>query len=239
MTNYENLLVLSKKEMDNITQLYDSGGFEDIDKCVMFVEDLNHWIQCCENFEDNPLVTEAQDECCKSILLCAQGLYKESISILRQFLEHMLFAVLLSTNDFNYKLWRLDGYDMSWKSIMDEQKGVFGKDFIRIYGREISEERSIELITIAKNVYRECSEYIHGNCSKLISLSNAIEYNENMNKKFFECFYSIKYVVSMALLIRFRGILDDREILKQLETVIMDNVGELPEVQYIYSKDEV
>lgn len=40
---------------------------------------------------------EAQDECIKSILMCMQGFYKEAMMSLRQAMEHMLFAIFLST----------------------------------------------------------------------------------------------------------------------------------------------
>lgn len=92
--------------------------------------------------------------------MCSQGFYKEAIITLRQFLEHMLFAIFLSTNDYKYRLWKIGQYDMSWTQIMDGQNGVFGKEYIRVYAQDINEERNIELLTIAKNIYRECSEFV-------------------------------------------------------------------------------
>ncbi len=82
---------------------------------------------------------------------------------MRQFFEYMLFAILLSTNDYCYKLWKIGRFDMSWTQIVDEQNGIFGKQFIGVYAEELDETKSSELLTIAKIIYRECSEYVHGN----------------------------------------------------------------------------
>lgn len=238
MTNYDKLLELSKVTGDNIAKLNSSHRFDGINQCIIFAEDLNKWINYCDGFEKVVLVKEAQDECIKSIFMCAQGLYKEAIITLRQFLEHILFATLLSASDYNYRLWRIGEYDMSWANIMDSQHGVFSKNFIKLYGKELNEERSIELITIAKNVYRECSEFVHGNYKTIINSSSRIEYNEIIQNKYLEYFSSIKYIVSMALLIRFREVLDNRNNLKDLEAIILDYIGDIYEVQCLYCGED-
>lgn len=235
MTNYELLLKINDRAKKNIEAVYSSKKIDAINKCISYTEDLNLWVSNCEKFSDYPLVKEAQDECLKSIFMCVQGLYKESIVTLRQFFEHFLFAILLSTNDYKHRLWQLGQYDVSWTQIVDGQNGVFGTEYISAYARDIDQERSIELLAIAKNVYRECSEFVHGNYEKLITLSDNLEYNEKMVDMYIDYFSSISYLISMALLIRFRETLDDREKLSILETVIMDNLGMLPEVQALYS----
>ena len=93
----------------------------------------------------------------------------------------------------------------------------------------------MELITIAKNVYRECSEYVHGNHEKLKTLVDSLAYNETMFKRYIDYFSSVQYVVCVALYIRFRDILECNEILKTLEHILVENLGSLPEVQHLYS----
>lgn len=237
MTNYDKILKICEKGFNNVEKLKTDNKFEEINKCIVFYEDLNSWLHLCGGFEDNPLVKEAKDECLRSIILCSQGYYKDAIIVLRQFLEHILFAILLSSNDYQYRLWKAGKSDMSWVAVVDGQKGVFGKDFIRVYGKGISEERSAELITVAKNAYRECSEFVHGNYVKLISLSNGLEYDANMVDKYLEFFLNIQYLVCMGLFIRYKEIFDEIEVLKQLEPMLMDYLGELSEVQFMYSKE--
>lgn len=237
MTNLELLLKINDKTRGNIEQLNSLGRIEELNKCIAFSDDLRTWLSYCDNFSEYLLVKEAQTECVNSIFMCAQGFYKEAISILRQYLEHVLFSILLSTNDYKYRLWQVGQYDMSWTQLMDGQNGIFGVQFMRMYAKDIDEDRSLELLTIAKAVYRECSEFVHGNFEKLSVLFNDLSYNEQAFDCYVKYFASAQYVVCMALFIRFREILNNSETLKQLESILTDNLGTLVEVQLLLSKE--
>ena len=129
MTNYETLQKICERAKENIDLLNTSGKLDALSKCIAFADDLHKWVSYCDNVKDYILVKEAQTECINSIYMCAQGFYKEAITTLRQFFEHMLFAILLSTNDYKYRLWQTGRYDMSWSQIVDDQNGIFGKQF--------------------------------------------------------------------------------------------------------------
>lgn len=238
MTNYELFVQINDKMRTNIEKIKNNNKIDAINKCISFTEDLSTWLSFCGEFKEYKLVKAAQDECIKSILMCMQGLYKEAMMSLRQFLEHMLFALFLSTNDYNYRLWKRGKYDMSWSQIVDSEKGIFAKEYINSYALDIDDSRSIEFMTIAKNVYRECSEYVHGNYDKLELITENIEYIEENAIRYIEIFESVRYIISVSLLIRFREIFYNREILIKLESVVMDNLGTLPEVQALFDEQE-
>lgn len=235
MTNYDMLVAINDRAKANIETLNSSGNINEISKCIAFVDDLSTWISKCGDFSNYLLVKKAQTEFTNSIFLCAQGFYKEAITALRQCLEHMLFALILSTNDFHYRQWLAGQYDMSWAQIMDSNIGVFGKQLIPLYNKDLDEDKSMELITIAKNVYRECSEFVHGNYEKLKILADSLEYSETMLKMYLEYFSSVQYVLSVALFIRFRDILENHDVLKQVEHILTEHLGSLPEVQLLYA----
>lgn len=237
MTNFETVKLVIEKIKENIEIVEKSDCAPELNVCFSFVDDIDKWISCIDGFSQNLLVQEACGDIAKSVTFCTQGFYKEAIVFLRQFIEHMLFAVLLSTNDYSYRLWKNGQYDMSWSQIVDAQKGVFGKEFIEIYANDIGKDKSMELLNIARNIYRECSEFVHGNYGKLLLLPESIEYNEDMVNMYISYFSTARYIVSMALLIRFREVLEDSEKLNLLEEIIMDNLGMLPEVQMIYGKE--
>lgn len=182
MTNYETLQKICERAKENIDLLNSSGELNALSKCIAFSDDLHEWISHCDNLKDYILVKEAQTECVNSIYMCAQGFYKEAIMTMRQFFEHMLFALLLSSNDYRYRLWQIGQYDMSWTQIVDDQNGIFGKSFITVYAKDLDETRSVELLTIAKNVYRECSEYVHGNFEKLSTLPENLLFDKEAVK---------------------------------------------------------
>lgn len=235
MTNYELLIDINQKSKENIERLDQEGKMVILNKYIAFSNDFNTWLSYCGPFSEYRLIKEAQTECVNSIYLCAQGFYKEAISALRQCLEHTLFSVMLSTSDYNYRLWQAGKYDMSWTKLMDDQNGIFGVEFIRAYANDVDEARSMELRTIAIKVYRECSEFVHGNYEKISILSEKLIYSEKMFDQYASYFESIKYVISMALFIRFREIFNIPDNLRGLEAIIMDNLGMISEVQLLYS----
>lgn len=238
MTNYEILQNICQRTKENIDLLNSSGKLDALSKCIAFTEDLNTWVSYCNNFKDYILVKRAQAECINSIYMCAQGFYKEAIVTLRQFLEHMLFATFLSTNDYRYRLWQAGRWDMSWTQIVDDENGIFGKQFIAVYADDLDEMRSFELLTISKNVYRECSEYVHGNFDKLSALPDQLIFDEEAVKKYIQYFSNIQYLICMALFIRFRYIFNKQEIIVALEPIVSDNLGTLQEIQKLLSGEE-
>ena len=239
MTNYETLQQICERAKENIDMLNASGKLDALSKCIAFVDDLHKWVSYCDNLKNYILVEEAQTECINSIYMCAQGFYKEAMTTLRQFFEHMLFAILLSTNDYKYRLWQVGKYDMSWSQIVDDQNGIFGKQFISVYAENLDEVRSVELITIAKNVYRECSEYVHGNFEKLSSLPDNLLFDESAIDQYMDYFSSAQYLICMALFIRFRRIFNEHETIAALESIITDNLGTLSEIQQLLSPEGV
>ena len=239
MTNYETLQKICEKAKENIFLLNSSGKLDSLNKYISFTEDLHKWVYDCDNLKDYILVKDAQTECINSIYMCAQGFYKEAITTMRQFFEHILFAILLSTNDYKYKLWQIGRHDVSWAQIVDDQNGIFGKQFISVYANELDEVRSVELLTIAKNVYRECSEYVHGNFEKLSALPDNLLFDESAVERYMEYFSSIQYLVCMALFIRFRHIFNEPETIAALESIVSDNLGTLPEIQQLLSSEGV
>ena len=119
------------------------------------------------------------------------------------------------------------------------QNGIFGKQFISVYAENLDEVRSVELITIAKNVYRECSEYVHGNFEKLSSLPDNLLFDESAIDQYMDYFSSAQYLICMALFIRFRHIFNEHETIAALESIITDNLGTLSEIQQLLSPEGV
>lgn len=238
MTNYDMLLRINEVAKNNITSLKGNEKFQEIDKCIAFSNDLQTWISYCGNLGEMMLVKEAQNECVKSIYFCTEGFYKEAITTMRQYFEHLLFAIFLSTSDFNYRLWRKGKYDMSWGRITDKDSGVFSEKFIELYADDIDSDRSIGLLNACKNIYRECSEFVHGNYEKLDMLCEKLVYDSNNFQLYVKCFTSAQYIICMALFIRFRYILNNSETLNDLELIIRDNIGTLKEVQKIFNEEK-
>lgn len=236
MDNKAEQIQMLENFKSQIVATWESVHVEDFRQCFLFINDFSAWVDSLNAFPQSILLKSSLNECATANFFCSQGLYKHAMISLRLCLEHCLFAVQLSTNDFNFRRWKCGQSDMSWSSIVDNDTGIFSKAFIHAYAPEF-EHRNIELIAIATNVYRECSEYIHGNYEKLNCLPEQSEFNEEMLSKYISCFQSISYLLSIALIIRFKEYIYQNGLLPSLEAPIMHNINTLPEVQLLYSKD--
>ena len=64
-----------------------------------------------------------------------------------------------------------------------------------------------------------------------------MNYDGKMVQRYLDVFENVKYLLSMSLLIRYRDILNEGTNLSMLESIIMDNLGILSEVQLLYSAE--
>lgn len=235
MDNKEEQFEILSSFKSKIVLTWDSPYAEDFRQCVLFVNDFSTWTECLSSIPQSILLKSSLNECAVANLFCSQGLYKHAMISLRLCLEHCLYAIQLSSNDFYFRRWKSGQEDMKWTSIIDSESGIFSKAFIRAYAPEF-ELRSAELNKIATNVYRECSEYIHGNYSKLNCLPGQNEFNQDMLSKYVSYFQSIVYLISVALVIRFKEFIMENNMLTTLEQPIMHNINMLPEIYLLYSK---
>lgn len=236
--NIDGQLQIMKSFEEKIKDTWNSPEANEFQQCLMFINDFTAWIDCLQHMPQSILFQSALNECATANLFCSQGLYKHAMISLRLCLEHCLYAIYMSSNDFYFRRWKSGQEDMRWGSIKDKNTGIFSKSFIRAYAPEF-EERSTELNTIVENVYRECSEYVHGNYDKLNYLPGKAEFSEKMLSQYIKSFHSISYLLSIALVIRFKEYIVNEALLGRLEDPIMHNIGMLGEIQLLYGRDEV
>ena len=237
MGTLEDILHVIDQGKSNVELSFKDELAKDINQCLCFHDDIKLWTELEPLIGQNILVKQALDEQLHSIIICVQGYYTEAVAALRQFFEHFLFSILLSTHDFKYRLWKKNLSDMSWKKIIDPDNGIFSKTFIKIYSQNNITDRSKELIEMTEAVYRECSEFVHGNHCKIIDLSSELQFNQSLLQKYLEYHSTIRFVIAFAMFIRFYDSLGDKEMLARLENVIMENLGTLPEVQMLFRED--
>ena len=238
MDNLDGQFQILESFKEKITATWGSPNVENFRECLLFVRDFSIWVDCLKNTPQSILFNSALNECATANLFCSQGLYKHAMISLRLCLEHCLYAIYMSSNDFYFRRWKSGQEDMRWGSITDTNTGVFSKSFIRAYAPEFA-DRNTELHSIAANVYRECSEYIHGNYDKLNCLPGQGAFSEEMLSQYISRFQSISYLLSIALVIRFKEYIVSKDLLGALEPAIMHNIGMLPEIQLLYGRDEV
>lgn len=224
----ENLINVTKNSLIN-------GNITIQARSQMFINDYEKWIECIGDCSEIILYQTALEEYATALMFAVQGLYRQAFASLRFCLEYTLFAVYISANELKFRTWRNGEMDISWSALTDVNTGIFSRLFINAFAPEFN-DKAYELQNIAKAVYRECSEYVHGNYKTTIILPEHIKYDDILFHTVHEKADSIKYLISMAFFIRYKDLLRDPSLLKELEQPIMSNIGTIPVVQELYTK---
>ena len=202
-------------------------------KCCVFESDLSTWISILKSEPQLVLYQSALNECATANFLCSQGLYKHSFISLRLCLEHLMFGVFFSTNDFYFRKWKAGISDIGWATITDADNGLFSHEYFRAYAPEFIEMKD-ELLAIAKSVYRECSEFVHGNFEKVSTLPSALRYEESLLEMYLQIFESVAYLITITLFVRYNEKIKQEELHGKLESAIIERIGILPQIQQFY-----
>lgn len=230
MISYKELYFDMLKHQKNIIE----DTFKDTNiKCLsgafVLQSDYESWLACISSSTNISMYKTAIEEYNKALFLMTCGFYRQAYMSLRFFLEHTLFGLYLSVNEFNYRLWKQNNYDIKWSSIMDSDTGLFSSNFFTAFSLDLLNFR-IELQEISKSVYRELSEYIHGNLAATKQLPTSNVYDKAVINDFANKIEVIRYLVIFLFFVRYKDELDlDKKI--KLEHSIMDAIGRHPEVE--------
>ena len=203
-------------------------------KCEQFSEYFGMWIEKMKEFNiaQVPMFELSLSEYELSLIMAASGLYKQAMESLRFSLEHSLFAVVLSTDELKYRLWKAHEKDEIWAETTNAENGIFGSKFIKAFAPELFEYKN-ELQNITRNVYRESSEYVHGNFEIMQHVPMKISYSEDLYNDFVDKADSVAYIITFAFVIRFWDQLKDTT-LADLESAIMAYLDTSPEILALY-----
>ncbi len=114
---------------------------------------------------------------------------------------------------------------------MSEEQGVFSTVFCRSFFPELIDEVA-HFRSLAIKVYRECSEYVHGNRYIALPPPETIGYNEQLVEAWCVRANTSMLVCSLALVIRYYGELAPDHS-KALEQPILDQLGPISQVREV------
>lgn len=104
-----------------------------------------------------------------AVQLLAEGLYQVSCAnyrlaffCLRSFLETSVAGVRFSAFEYELREWEAGRRDVSWTVLSGDETGCFSVNYANAFLPEIRDEVK-HYQGLARRVYRECSEYVHGN----------------------------------------------------------------------------
>jgi len=192
-----------------------------------FLDDLQTWCLILQTRRECFLLEIASVEFQMALVALVIGNYRQAFMSLRFTLETSLAAIKLSTSLVDLALWRRGQRDIYWANIVDENLGVFSVDFVRAFFEELSPEAK-HINGLAQSVYRQCSEFVHGNPSAQIPKS--LTFIEHSITGWGEAFKSTRYILMFALALRYMRELSP-EHLHSLEHQIIDELGHLTPIR--------
>jgi hypothetical protein len=182
---------------------------------------------------ESKVLEDAVKEYQFALFALTNGQYRYGFVGLRLFFEMMLATILFSAHEIDFRMWSKDTKDLNWNSIKDESNGVFAINFIKAFNPTFSENAK-SYSAIAEKVYRECSEFVHGNAKTHALLPSQLSFHKDIFLSWCQKAESMRMVVVYAFAARYLGHIRVQEQ-KEIEPVILDVLGHEAYVQDFFS----
>ena len=189
----------------------------------------SHFCNCLFEFSEN-IYDEKEKELLKvvssqievSALNLSFGLYRQAFSALRLSLEMGLGIVHFSTFKLEHYEWLNGKADIKWSKLIDKDSGVLSRRFTDAFFPDLSSSVGDYNVRAAQ-VYRQLSEFVHGNCETWESKNLTISKNEDLIVKYFGYFTSVKEILLFSLCCRFLRSFSSDKI--ELMPFILEEMG--------------
>lgn len=197
-----------------------------------YIGDLEKWLKVLEQRPESSMFKAALREYQYALLAVVQGQYRQAFTALRLFVELALGAIHFSANELELRIWLKNQRDIKWTTLIDEENGVYSRKFVSAFYEDLADE-SAQYGAIAKQVYRECSEYVHGNAHTHQTIHEKLEFVETEYSSWQSKASNARLAVSFALCARYLLTLNqqDRGI---LELAILDELGHVPTLRALF-----
>lgn len=206
-----------------MTDSFDSDSSDLITKSHSYISDLEVWLDVLNERPESIVLSNAAREYQYSLLALLQGQYRYSFVALRLFLEMSLASLQFSAHEIELRFWTRGQQDFNWQKLISSENGVLSSTFVNAFCEPLRDDSALYR-SIAEKVYRECSEFVHGNAHTHNELSQPISMNMAIFTDWHTRAQNIWLVISFALCARYIAFLDFAE-LQKLEHVITDNLG--------------
>ena len=197
-----------------------------------FLNDYCCWIEQLSSRPEVVLYEQACREYESAFLSVTIGQYRQAFFGLRLCLELSLGGVFFSSNELELRTWISGKRDLKWSEITDDDKGIFSSNFTRAFFEELIEKGKIYK-GIAEKVYRECSEFVHGNYHATSNLPNEIIFDQSAFGIWHEKAKSIRLVILYCFVCRYICFLEANS-LRAVEENVLEELGHLSAVRNQY-----
>jgi hypothetical protein len=228
------LKVLQSNEATFSNLIADAAAIAEFKKVQNFLNDFDALQIEIATRPEGDVLALAIREYSFALSAAAFSNYRHAHISLRLFFELALSAIHFSAHELNLRLWMVNSQDINWSALSDDSEGVFAKNFIRAFHPGI-ETHSSQYSTMAKTVYRECSEFVHGNLHTHAGHDQPVEYNQKLLLGWTARVEAIRLSLLYAYASRYLQLFGKKSQ-TNLEQIMLESLGQLPAIQNIYGK---
>ena len=189
-----------------------------------FLCDASIWLDVLKDRPEHSILQNSIKEYQLAIQCNNIGMYQQAFMGLRFFLERTLVAILFSANEIELNLWKIGERDTYWNEVAGvdkntkEVQGVFSPKFCKAFFPELKNEvPPFHAITL--KVYRECSEFVHGNKIVIDRIPNELEYSKDLFYEWNTKANTIKRIILFSFCLRYLKHLKEEDVAKVASTI--------------------
>lgn len=194
--------------------------------------ELEGWAASVPAGPESLLLAAVGKELQYALLAVAQGQYREAFKGLRLVIELTLQTIYLSANRLELQEWLEGRKDTVWNTLVDDANGVLSVRYAKAFFPDL-EDSVANYRELARTLYRECSECVHGSMPQHISVPDVLEFNQDSFSLWHNKADSTALVLNFTLAVRFCRELG-RDSLSAVEVALLDRLGHVPAIRQFF-----
>jgi hypothetical protein len=205
-----------------------------LDLGVDVSKSLQIWLEVIPDSRYKILLSNGIQSLELSLISQTYCIYRNAFSLLRLSLEMLFGGIYFSTNLLDFIEWTNSSKDLNWSTINDPNNGVLSPRFYNAFFSELKES-SDSYLTKSKLLYRDLSEYVHGNHHTWITESEALKIDKSEIEQFERCLKSFQEISNFTLSLRFlKEFTSDN--LEQVEPIVLQSLNHIIPITQFLSK---
>ncbi|BBD07716.1 hypothetical protein [Desulfovibrio ferrophilus] len=172
---------------------------------IEYFGSANHFSTCISDFSsqindinDKNMLAKVCSQLEYSYINLAYGMYRQAFSSLRLAMEMGLGAAFFSVHKLEQYEWVNGRADIIWSKLTDKNNGVLSKRYALAFFPEL-EGYIEEYNKKATSVYRQLSEYVHGNNETWGKNGLILTYQQDLVDLFFGYFKQVAEIILFVL----------------------------------------
>lgn len=193
----------------------------------VFLGDIEAWRKVLKQQPESKLFETATQEYAISLLNVCQGQYRNAFKGLRLVLELCLQGTYLSANQVLLSEWLQSEADTVWTTLVDPESGPLSKRFCSAFFPELLDHVA-NFREMAKTVYRELSECIHGNVPNHIPLPASLAFDRETFLLWHDKANIVRLVILFSLSVRYLAAVPEKAA---IESGLIEQLGHIEAIR--------